>query len=919
MADTTPEKPLVTTRARSGGSSTRRGLSGGSSGNSRIISGNLASRGEDVVMGNPGKRPARDNPDDNPDDILQPTVRSRTLPDERSKLKVELNILTAAYSLEGADDPDIKWKLQDEEDFQENEYGEEFISEDIYENNYGKSRTNNFGVVDTKIITEDYTITNDVYDAWSTSNLNKDVTFNPNTETEAIYNIDVKNITSFSNCIRGIGGAIYILRYIQFLDMVHDVCQSRGIDGGNAWAPNGKKTNKIYEVFGDLQKAYIADILWLKNKGIKPFIDAQVGDDRYKEFAIFYSFICVKPITDNTAEFYNLYIEFDNAGLPTFKKKLNNAIPSENFKHLRVQYLLLLFMKITAIRKESVFRGGETSCSSFLENNVNFIRKVINNSESFSGMFINWLNSQNKIILHVDAEKHSGLCGILPKICDFALNKADNKSVEYTKYLSSKEYDAAIVQSSETYVDLLKNSVSSFENKVTTTESTRTRVINLRWESDLIMSFVYKRYEVPNLAPEIFRIIGYIFTSENNLGIQIKRDVKKNYISRKELIYFNYVFEAIKNKATLPLTQQFIAIIPSINITLADLITLTYKNLITYNSKSKIFKSKVIDLVKNETHYNVFINRYKLKDIPTRKAIKLTILQAYSVSVAVANSFGNDIGAINPYAKTVAEEKLFNNQNLSHTSSLRSVTNGAHYDEDHKFVTSCTLMKNKQKNYHNRIWFKHLGDFGQALEFYGYTHIPEKKFSDRVWPIFLSYDKLSAYLSSIFNPLTCLEDLRKNSIAKLQFYTKLNTASIPRTPLETIVLPEAGPSGLFGKVNYGGYNKRIYNRRRYNISKRLKLMTESELKNKLKSVGIKITKNLRGKRKYLTRKELENKALLFNKLQNTAKKIKIKIMYKSRNGLYKYKTYKRLQKEINSKYNKSRKYKKPFVRNFNFG
>jgi hypothetical protein len=101
-------------------------------------------------------------------------------------------------------------------------------------------------------------------------------------------------------------------------------------------------------------------------------------------------------------------------------------------------------------------------------------------------------------------------------------------------------------------------------------------------------------------------------------------------------------------------------------------------------------------------------------------------------------------------------------------------------------------------------------------------------------------------------------------------------------------------------------------------------MSHLKLKNKLKSVGIKITKNLRGKRKYLTRKELENKALLFNKLQNTAKKMKIKIMYKSRNGLYKYKTYKRLQKEINSKkinskYNISRKYKKPFVRNFNFG
>jgi len=117
-------------------------------------------------------------------------------------------------------------------------------------------------------------------------------------------------------------------------------------------------------------------------------------------------------------------------------------------------------------------------------------------------------------------------------------------------------------------------------------------------------------------------------------------------------------------------------------------------------------------------------------------------------------------------------------------------------------------------------------------------------------------------------------------------------AVVRNTPLSYLFTP-------FGKIN--------------NISQRLKFMSHLELKNKLKSVGIKITKNVRGKRKYLSRKELENKALLFNKLQNTAKRIKIKIMYKSRNGLYKYKTYIRLQKEINSKY------QKPVVKNFNFG
>ena len=90
------------------------------------------------------------------------------------------------------------------------------------------------------------------------------------------------------------------------------------------------------------------------------------------------------------------------------------------------------------------------------------------------------------------------------------------------------------------------------------------------------------------------------------------------------------------------------------------------------------------------------------------------------------------------------------------------------------------------------------------------------------------------------------------------------------------------------------------------ISKRLKFKSNLELKNKLKSVGIKITKTIRGKRKYLSRKELENKAKLFNKIQNTARRIKIKIMYK-KNGMYKHKTYKRLQKEIKKMKNKKNK------------
>jgi hypothetical protein len=165
---------------------------------------------------------------------------------------------------------------------------------------------------------------------------------------------------------------------------------------------------------------------------------------------------------------------------------------------------------------------------------------------------------------------------------------------------------------------------------------------------------------------------------------------------------------------------------------------------------------------------------------------------------------------------------------------------------------------------------------------------------------FHTFDKIAGIISSILTEVAIVDagtslkqiDFRSVIITRSLYLSKNLTVAAFTSCLYNLVLG-------FGKIN--------------NVSKRLKSMSHLELKNKLKSVGIKITKNVRGKRKYLSRKELENKARLFNKLQNTAKRMKIKIMYKSRNGLYKYKTYIRLQKEINSKY------QKPVIRNFNFG
>ncbi len=71
------------------------------------------------------------------------------------------------------------------------------------------------------------------------------------------------------------------------------------------------------------------------------------------------------------------------------------------------------------------------------------------------------------------------------------------------------------------------------------------------------------------------------------------------------------------------------------------------------------------------------------------------------------------------------------------------------------------------------------------------------------------------------------------------------------------------------------------------------------IKNKLKSVGILITKVTNtGKRVPLTKKELERKAMVFTKLQMAAKNKGIRITYKAKNGSRKYKSFKRLLSDI---------------------
>jgi hypothetical protein len=264
---------------------------------------------------------------------------------------------------------------------------------------------------------------------------------------------------------------------------------------------------------------------------------------------------------------------------------------------------------------------------------------------------------------------------------------------------------------------------------------------------------------------------------------------------------------------------------------------------------------------------------------PTQQALMVP-----DIKLSVSRFLGKDMSThdIAPKTNSLGSviTKIANKWNSYGGTHILSAANEANFRD---MVTKYTMEKT-------------LGDFLQIIS---YAATPKPK-------VFVTVDRITGVFAGILGSTVILDGGTRNRRTAFRrlFVTSMYADTKEISIVQDVCLPLVGLR--FGKTGN-------------NISKRLKSMSHLELKNKLKSVGIKITKNVRGKRRYLSRKELENKALLFNKLQNTAKKMKIKIMYKSRNGLYKYKTYIRLQKEINSKYNTHRKYKKPVVRNFNFG
>ncbi len=170
----------------------------------------------------------------------------------------------------------------------------------------------------------------------------------------------------------------------------------------------------------------------------------------------------------------------------------------------------------------------------------------------------------------------------------------------------------------------------------------------------------------------------------------------------------------------------------------------------------------------------------------------------------------------------------------------------------------------------NIFLFKTFGDLGQVLTFYYHAQK-----NTNLLPIFISFDFISAVISSFFLKSTILEDT-KNYISSISIFS-LSPEQIDLVARLDANVDDVGTAMILTNLPNSP--------NQFGIKDSISNLPIKTLKERLKSVGIKVTNTIQGKRQLLTRKQLEALARKFKNLQIKAKSKGIKL--KTKNGNYK--------------------------------
>ena len=200
----------------------------------------------------------------------------------------------------------------------------------------------------------------------------------------------------------------------------------------------------------------------------------------------------------------------------------------------------------------------------------------------------------------------------------------------------------------------------------------------------------------------------------------------------------------------------------------------------------------------------------------------------------------------------------------------------------------------------NIFLFKTFGDIGQIFSF-AYESKTLQSFTN----IFITFDFMAAIMSSMFIKSTILEDVSNyiNGISIFTIdqntlqYARQNGLGVTDVSVAQILTEMASYKPTTDEMGIEMATDTLINltkRARADFGNTIKSLSLKNLKDKLKSVGIKVTKTIKGKKVQLTRTELETKAKAFKKLQIKAKEKGVKLKTKSGN----FKSKESLEKEL---------------------
>ena len=214
-------------------------------------------------------------------------------------------------------------------------------------------------------------------------------------------------------------------------------------------------------------------------------------------------------------------------------------------------------------------------------------------------------------------------------------------------------------------------------------------------------------------------------------------------------------------------------------------------------------------------------------------------------------------------------------------------------DTTEKMLRSYKNTPRNPEELFNLTILKTMGDFLQIM-----THlylVKEAKESPSSVNVFISFDIICAKIAGLFDRGVFYEKKFTSEQDKLSggLYT-FYTASQYESALKALQTARAARPAL-----HGGEKRQRTDALPFGKKKpKVKNVPNKAIMTKLKSVGIKITKKQGKRRVYLSRPELIKRATAFKNLQNRAKKLKVRIMYKNKKGKYVYKTAKRLMNDI---------------------